>query len=359
MIDPITFNIEQLPLTVTLPENGAALLIPSDEEVQIEGELQEYELVFQNAKVQFENNYLTMDVMRYSEDGVHYSEPIMRGKLFQLLLEKRYEGKLWLKYEFHISVIPEKLTLVAEDAGVLLGCVNGRAIQFEGNCDAEPTLRFADITAFVSEGNNFYETVLDWRQNEKTYYALFGENVTESLRNCVEYESEIAAAYLMGPFGVYSMDGFETHDEETVCAHQFTIGESPTYLSEPVLEGLPFFRGKLIMEEMINFSDKAISLKLAGRYVAANVWVNGKTAGKLLFDKSLDISQYVVKGENQIKVEFIIGNRNFLGPFHYEGKEDGVSPGVFATCNLPNTKEGHPRYKFYLFYQKKMRGRKS
>ena len=155
----------------------------------------------------------------------------------------------------------------------------------------------------------------------------------------------------MGHFGVYSTDGFERHDEETVCAHHFSIGASPVKVSEPVLEGLPFFRGKLIMSQKAVFPNRGILLKVIGRYVTAKVWVNGKAAGELLFDKSLDISPYAVQGENEIRIEFTIGNRNLLGPFHFEGKEDGVSPGVFATCNLPKNKDGHPRYKFYRFYK--------
>lgn len=170
------------------------------------------------------------------------------------------------------------------------------------------------------------------------------------MRNCVEYESEISAVYLMGDFGVYSTDGFKQYDEETVLAHRFYIGKRPSKVRELVFDGLPFFRGALTLRQKITFSDSNILLKVSGRYLTATVRVNGNDVGELLFERSIDISTFTEKGENEIEVEFTVGNRNFLGPFHYGGKETSVSPGVFAACNLGNSPEGDPLYKFYRFY---------
>lgn len=351
VIDPVTFEIEKLPLTITIPRNGSLLLVPTRESVRVGEESQEYELRFKNAEVSFENNYLTIDVMRYSKDGENYSDTMPQAVLFKKLLREKYKGKLWLKYDFQIKVLPEQLTIMAEMAGVSSYSINGKEFILDNTFEDEPSFRMADITDLIQKGENSYEVVLDWHQSEETYYALFGENVTENLRNCVEYESEISAVYLMGKFGVYSVDGFDAHDEQTLCAHHFYIGEASTKIeNEPVEEGFPFFRGKLTMSQKITFETTNILLKPEGRYLTARIRVNGKEAGELLFDRSIDISPYTTKGENLIEVEFLIGNRNFLGPFHYEGKERTVSPGVFATCNLPDSEEGYPRYKFYKFY---------
>jgi len=351
VIDPITFEIEKLPLTITIPKNGSLLLVPTREAVQVGEELQEYELRFKDAEVSFENNYLTIDVMRYSKDGDNYSDPMPQAVIFQRLLQERYEGKLWLKYDFQIEVLPEQLTIMAETAGVHSYNLNGNEFVFDDVFEDESVLQMADITGLIQKGNNSYEIVLDWHQREETYYALFGENVTENLRNCVEYDSEISAVYLAGKFGVYSVEGFDEHDEQTLCAHHFYIGEVPTRIeNEPVEEGFPFLRGKLTVTQKATFETTNILLKPEGRYLTAKIRVNGKDAGELLFDRSIDISPYATKGENLIEVEFLIGNRNFLGPFHYDGEERTVSPGVFATCNLPDSEEGCPRYKFYKFY---------
>ena len=51
------------------------------------------------------------------------------------------------------------------------------------------------------------------------YYALFGENVTESLKNCLAYDSDIEAIYLKGDFGVYG-------DFKKGKAYNVMIGEN-------------------------------------------------------------------------------------------------------------------------------------
>ena len=209
------------------------------------------------------------------------------------------------------------------------------------------------MTSLVHVGDNSFEARIDWYQTEETYYALFGENVTENLKNCIVYHSEIEAVYLAGRFGVYSPDGFEDHDVETVVAHRFFIGKAPERISEPVLEGLPFFRGELVLRQKIRLPSKDVLLKVMGHYLTAEVKINGKEAGELLFERQLDISPYANEGENDIEVTFCLGNRNLLGPFHYGEPEGMIVPGFFEANTLPDNAKGEPGYKFYLFYTKK------
>ena len=350
-LDLNTLNLEKQSLTVTLQKEEAILLLPSAEQVVQEEELSEKDLIFEDASVSFDTNYLTVNVVRYSKDGVKYSEPMYKNALFQQLLEERYQGKLWLRYDFEVQTIPEKLTLMAEQDGVASCNVNGQEIQFTDRYEDETSFWTADITDKVHLGTNFYESVLDWEQSEATYYALFGENVTESLKNCIAYDSEIEAIYLSGRFGVYSHTGFTPHDAETVCAHDFYIGKLPERISEPTTDGFPFFRGKLTMSQDILLDTENMLLKVPGHYLTAKVWINEKEAGELFFERKLDISQYAVKGENNIKVEFTIGNRNLMGPFHYEKPEAFVGPMTFDACDLPKSQDGWPQYRFYRFYK--------
>ncbi|MBO5070148.1 MAG: hypothetical protein J6C37_07280 [Roseburia sp.] len=349
-LDPLTLETKQMPLTVTLPENGALLLIPSTEAAPAQKALQEYELQFADATVEFDTNFLTLDMVRYSKDGENYSEPLLRNKLFHQLLEERYEGALWLKYDFEIQTVPETLTLLAEKGDATRFYINGQPLDFAKACEDEPTLWMADISALVQEGWNNYEVVLPWHQSEETYYALFGEGVTESLRNCIAYDSEIEDVYLAGKFGVYSHSDYEDYDSSTVCGHDFYIGAVPAKVSEPTIEGLPFFRGKLTLRQNVVLADANTLLKVKGRYQTAGIHVNGQYAGELFFEHQLDISPYAKQGENKIEVEFTIGNRNLLGPFHFAGSEAGVGPGTFEAHNLPDSKDGHARYKLFRLY---------
>ena len=349
-LDPLTLETKLLPLTVTLPENGALLLIPSTEAAPVQPQLQEYVLQFKDADVTFDANFLTLDMVRYSKDGENYSTPLLRNQLFHQLLEEHYEGMLWLKYDFEIQRIPEVLTLLAEKGDATKFYINGQPLNFSKAYEDEPTLWMADISALVQEGRNNYEVALPWHQSEETYYALFGEGVTESLRNCIAYDSEIEDVYLAGTFGVYNHSDYENYDSSAVCGHDFYIGAVPTKISEPTTEGLPFFRGKMTFRQNIELSNANTLLKVKGRYQTARVRVNGLDAGELFFEHQLDISPYAKQGKNKIEVEFTIGNRNLLGPFHYAGSEAGVGPDTFEAHNLPDTKDGYARYKLFRFY---------
>ena len=57
--------------------------------------------------------------------------------------------------------------------------------------------------------------------------------------------------------------------------------------------------------------------------------------GKLLFDRVLDIRPYKKDGENQIRVDYIISNRNLLGPHHYieKSSRNSVGPYVWDLSN--------------------------
>lgn len=349
-LDLISMETERLPLTVTLHENEALLLFPSEEGAPEGKELKETALIYENAEVEFETNYLTINVVQYSKDGVNYSEPMYRSVLFNQLLEERYEGKLWLKYVFDVQVIPEKLTLMAEQGNIKNSSLNGQPFTFTEQFEADGTFWMADITSMLQVGENTYETVLDWHQSEETYYALFGENVTESLKNCIVYEGEVEAVYLTGKFGVYSYAGYTPHDAETVCSHSFYIGEVPSRVSELTTDGFPFLHGKVTLRQEVSLDTENTILHLKGRYMTAKVCVNGEEAGDLLFDRRIDISPYAKKGINQIETEFVLGNRNFMGPFHHAGVEGGIGPSTFDICDLPRSQDGTLQYKLYRFY---------
>lgn len=351
-LDLETMETEVVPLEVTVRESEAMLLFPSME-AETEKKLEKVELTFQNAKVDFADNYLPIDEVRYSKDGVSYSEPIYVNTLFKTLLNERYDGKLWLKYDFMVREIPKALWLLAEKDNTA-GCqVNGCGIQFTEEWEEDPTFCLADISGCVKEGLNSYEVSMEWRQTEATYYALFGENVTETLKNCIAYESEIEAVYLKGNFGVYSENAFSEYDEKTLCGSGFYIGSVPEYASELVTDGFPFLRDKIRFTQTCCLPDTKVSLHVKGAYLTAKVWVNDRYAGKLFFDKELDISDYARKGENKISVEFCIGNRNLLGPLHKTGSEWFVLPPNFEACDLKEEGSENLSYKLRRFYGSK------
>ena len=348
-IDPVTFETKHLPLTVTLDKNESLLLQVSTDPAPESAGKPVFALRFDGASTKFDNNFLTVDTLRWSEDGVNYSEPLLCNELNTLLLQRRYEGKLWLRYGFEIQDIPEKMRIIAEKSDSL-HTVNGHELHFDRTLEEDHCFRSADISAFLQKGENYYETVMNWHQSEATYYALFGEGVTESLRNCIAYDSEIEAVYLTGHFGVYARNEWKKHDDKHLLGSNFCIGKAPETVFEPVTDGLPFFRGDLTLTQKVDLMDPNIRLALEGDFLTAKVSVNGQYAGEICFENTVDISRFAKMGENEISVTFTLGNRNLFGPFHAAEAESFVCPTLFETSNIPAAETGEPQYKFRTFY---------
>jgi len=345
VLDPVSLETKQSPLTVTVPENGSLWLFPSEKPAPKQEKLPLLDLKLTDAQVEFETNFLTLDAVRYSKDGRSFSAPILRSRLFEQLLAERYEGKLWLQYEFEIRTLPEKLTLLAEKGNTPKAKVNGKEISFCSQYEKEPALWMTDITPYMQLGKNVYETQIDWHQSEKTYHTLFGENVTVSLKTCIVYESEIESIYLAGKFGVYSSTPFEKAEDSTLIGHHFYIGAAPSYVHEPTTDGLPFFRGELTMRKKVVLENPNVILRVVGQYVTAKVRINGKEAGELVLSRQIDVSDYANPGENLVEIIFTIGNRNLLGPFHYVENDIYIGPDTFDSYALPDSEDGLPRYK--------------
>lgn len=356
-IDLLTMQTKVVPLTVTLKPNQSALLQPCREEPAKEEMSAPVCFRMKDAKVSFKENYLTLDTMRWSADGVNYSEPMPYAGLFQLLLEQRYEGKLFLRYEFDVRQKPEQIVLRAETYDALRVTLNGREIIGVPAVEIEKHVLAYEIAHLVQEGRNVFEVERNWYEAPSVYHALFGENVTESLKNCIVYDSEVSPVWLAGQFGVYTDAGFVPHeDSRFITGDAFYIGETPAVIkAEPIAEGLPFFAGELTVTQTVRLEGGRTRLLVDGHYMAARVWVNGKLAGDLLFDTELEID--AKPGDNEITVTYWVDNRNLLGPQHLVGRTgDTVSPYVFElTGEWENGKSPlyHDAYDLQCFYKRK------
>ena len=329
-LDLNTFHTESMPLEITLKPGESAFLLVDEKEHELENKLQTYDMKFENAKVEFEENLLVIDQVSKSLDGINYSKPIPCAAMFQQLLEERYEGELFLKYQFLVKNKPSEILIRAEECNAIETKLNDCILMNKMESGIEKNVIAYDVKEYVREGVNEYTVKVNWTESESVYYALFGENVTESLKNCIVYDSELEPIYVAGKFGVFPKDGYKTTNEaEYVRATEFYIGEVPNYVTEPVMEGFPFLAGNITLTQKIKIENTNILLKIDGTYQTAKVSVNGNVVGKLLFDKELDISHYAQAGDNEISVEFCIGNRNLLGPQHHTDNKGWITPEHF------------------------------
>ena len=328
-LDLQTLSVTQVPLHIKVEPGETLLLFPSAEPLQSCQNRKEVDFVLNQADVSFAQNFLTLDMVRYSLDGKTYSHPYPCRGLFQKLLWERYEGELYLKYDFTVRDLPEQMSLIAESCSVGEQWFNGEKLTFSQKGAPIERAWQADITDLVHTGENDYTVKIHWHQNEQVYYALFGENVTESLKNCIVYDSELEAVYLCGKFGVYTDSPFQD-DGTYIFGQDFYIGKTPQKVTEPVTDGFPFFRGKLSTSQTMVIKEGVTHLRVNGTYQSADVRINGHPAGRLLFDQALDIRPYMIDGVNDIKIDFTISNRNLLGPHHYIDKSSRQSVGPYV-----------------------------
>ncbi|MBQ8802335.1 MAG: hypothetical protein IJZ53_01700 [Tyzzerella sp.] len=353
-VDLLDMSTKRVPLTVTLQPGEDALLVPDERPIEEQAALTTYPLQFQGAEVSFEENALLVDVVRYSIDGKAYSKPWPCPALFQKLLKERYRGKLFLKYEFEIKKLPKRIWLKTENNNEENVWLNGIPMD-EPLETAECYVNLYDITSKVRRGHNEYTVEVDWHESDDVYFALFGENVTENLINSIVYDSELEPIVLLGDFGVYTESGYKGTELGFVEGENFYIGEVPTKVSNLTVEGLPFFAGAVVLMQKVKFDCSNILLHLPGEYQMAEVAVNGKKAGRILFEKKIDISSLAIVGENEISVRFFISNRNLLGPHHCVGsKIKTVTPQSFEFLGKweeDSCKEYHKSYDLKLFYE--------
>jgi hypothetical protein len=163
------------------------------------------------------------------------------------------------------------------------------------------------------------------------------------------YDTELQPIELVGSFGVFPRTGYsDNEDSRFVNGDDFYIGELPSYVTEPSVEGFPFLAGEMTLRQNIVLDSSDVLLQIEGDYHTVTVRVNGADVGKLMFEKEVDISKVAVVGENEIEVRFLLGNRNLMGPHHLIGnKVDGISPWSFelnGTWDEDQSKHYHVDY---------------
>ena len=318
------------------------VLYPSNEEVEKEKELKVLKLRNEFDITKPVDNYLTLDTIQYSKDGINYSNGMNYMAVFALLLEERYQGDVYLKYSFDAKDIPNKCLALVEDCHNIELTINGVKVNKLG-FELEKDLWTYDIKNHIKTGLNEIIVHINFIQNEDVYYALFGENVTETLRNCLAYPTTIEAIYLKGDFGVAG-DFYDGEGDNIVLANKFSIIKQPKHIKELIKDGFPFFRGDISLEQEIEVDDVNQLLVFDKRFQMIDVYVNDQFVERLLFKYKLDLSNYLKLGKNKIRLVLSISNRNLMGVHHnLEEEPSSIGPYSFERFGTWD-KEGNSRF---------------
>jgi len=265
------------------------------------------------------DNIMTLDMPALSYDGVNYDEPLYIMGVRDMLLRQRYDGVVYLKFNFKAEYLPETLKLVAEPMYQRI-TVNGTEVVTDGGWWFDRSFTTFDIAKLVKTGDNEIIVEVNHHQSDYVYYVLYG-GVSEALRNCIVFDTEIESMYLVGDFGLRLDGDTGAGDAETTLFDGgFTMTRVPDTVSanDTVTCGFPFFGGTMELEFDYDYAPGcATVLKLDGRYATAQVSVNGGQPIKVMWNKEIDLGAFLKAGENKINVRLTCAMRNTMGPHHY------------------------------------------
>lgn len=282
-------------------------------------------------------NEMTLDIACISYDGKSFTEPRPIERIRDNLLYERYKGELWIKFTFETDFVPKKLDFVCEKPAVFDLSVNGQPIELGKKTWFDNYFSATNIAPFVNEGHNEVTVHLDYYQNDYVYYVLYG-NVIETLRNCLNFDTEIECAYLVGDFAVKTnKEAFSYHENSGMrysAKEKFILTEQKDSVDVTnfATDGYPFFTGKIEVSTVLNYKEgDPTVLCLDGRYATCDVFVNNCHAGTMMFSKYLDIKEFLKNGNNKLKLVLSTNNRNLMGPHHSAYAEPlSVSPKTFS-----------------------------
>ncbi len=273
------------------------------------------------------DNYLILDYAEIAKEGGAFAERYPIPGLMEGLLREDYKGELTVRHTFTLR---EKmpLTLVMERAKLKWAKVNGRELAF-GKSDLDVKFVEAEIGALCREGENEFVYAFDFWQHEGVHYALFDPMATESLRNCLYYDTSIEPVYLRGDFLV---------DEDMALRKRILL---PPVCTDLYKRGYPFFKGLLTLRGKLIWSGEGkLALGIEGRYHVAEITVGGKRID-LALETEREITPLLRKGENDVQIVLRSSLRNMFGPHHFNPDPLGVSPYHFTLRGL--WKAGYPK----------------
>ena len=315
MLDLDTMTLKPISNEMTVGKCGGLVFI-KDEEAADTYKTETVEDITASFKVtDVTDNYLVIDNISISYDGKTFGETLPVQRHFEDLLRADYKGKLFVKHTFKVAdVVPMKVILERES--FLSVTSNGVELTLSDN-DFEINFVEADITDTLKVGENEIVYSLDYYQHDGVHFALFDPLATESLRNCLYYDTNIENIYIQGDFTV---------DEDHIIHRRESL---PELSSDNYKKGYPFFKGEVTLRGSYNFDGKGertLSLD-KGRFLVAEVTINGKKTD-ITMDTKRDVTDMLSVGENQIEIILKSSLRNLFGPHHWADNPEpsSVSP---------------------------------
>jgi hypothetical protein len=276
-------------------------------------------------------NYLLLDYVSISRGGEPFSEYMPVPQANETLLREDYKGKLYVKQRFNVQSL-FNARLMLEKAKYIEMTLNGKELSF-AQSDFDINFQEADISDCLQVGENELAYSIEYYQHDGVSFSLFHPLATESLRNCLYFDTSIENTYIKGDFIV--------NEDMSLSARQ----DLPCMNSQLYKNGYPFFKGEITLEGVISKpSTEEVVLDLQGRFLVANVFVNGKQIDFVTETKK-DIGAFLTEEKNKVVIKVKSSLRNLMGPHHFEPCAELTSVAPYHFTLRGSWKDGlSPRY---------------
>ncbi len=281
-------------------------------------------------------NAITLDKCTYYFDGelIEKNAPVISIQEKACALERKV--RIDMKYSVKADYLPSELHLVTETPDIFKIFINGTEIE-KKDCGyyRDRGFRKLDVAKYFKTGENEILVTCDFEQSKTVYENIEKSRIFETEKNKLTYDMEIESIYLIGNFSVKTESGFELLDKDAVRYNgEFIISAPKEKIDIYGIErqGFPFFNGKLTVKKTFDLKKGSYKLEFNKMLASSvSVKINGVDAGDIIFRPyTMDISSYIVDGENEIELSVITSLRNLLGPHHIEeGETYEVTPACF------------------------------
>lgn len=315
-LDLNTLETKNISDEIVLEGAEGVVLIKDDDAVAVHKRYAEKDVTENFALTNIGENYFVIDHVSVSRNGEPFSAYMPIQQAFENLLREDYKGKLSVKQRFTVrSTFAARL--VAEKMKYFEMSLNGTPLALEQS-DFDINFVEADITDCLQTGENVLAYTIEFYQHDGVSFALFDPMATESLRNCLYYDTSIENTYIKGDFVV---------EKDMALSKRNAL---PTISSDLYKNGYPFFKGELTLEGRLGkaTTGEAI-LDLQGRFLVANVFVNGKQIDFVTETKK-DIAPFLTKESNDVVVKVKSSLRNLFGPHHFKPCVEPLALGPFT-----------------------------
>lgn len=291
-------------------------------------------------QIESDDNAITLDYCDVYFDGELAYKNIPIGDVQEKALSFGKKVKVKLCFNFNVKQMGfSHLELVVETPEIFDIAVNGNKIKkkIKGYYH-DISFKVIDVFDYVRKGENEITLTCDFVQSEQVYENAKKSLEFESEKNKLSYDMELEAIYLKGDFAVKTDCEFEKLERNAVrTSGDFYLTTAPKTLKSGSIaeQGYPFFAGSMTFKKTISLAKdecKSRSIKFSRLpSTVTKVKINGKNAGNIMWQPyEIDISKYLIEGENEIEITVTGNLRNLLGPFHLkDGENYWVAPNCF------------------------------